>query len=117
MTMSYRPLAVAALALTAVLSACAAPPRPRASVAASAACRSQTEQVFNRQNRDLLTHRSSVDTPFSDSYDSGITSAGLSRQFERDQMMKSCLDSSSRAESDGASFSPAAARKPTSPTH
>ena len=89
-----RPAAAAMMVCLLGAAGCAAPPKPRATVAATAACRGSTEQAFNRQNRDLMSYRDDKDTPFSDSYNSGITSAGLSRRFELDQMMTSCLNNS-----------------------
>lgn len=76
------------------LAGCAAPPRPKPDAAMLSSCRERTERQFNRQNRDLLSYQDNTGTPFSTSFDSGITSAGLSRRFARDQMMSSCVGSS-----------------------
>ena len=98
------------LACVSAVSGCAVPARQEtgANAGAVAACRSQTEQAFNRQNRDLLSFRNGRDSPFSDSYDSGITSAGLSRRYARDEMMSSCLKGAGISPGAGniSSFSP-----------
>lgn len=109
------------MALLAVLAAagCAAPSRPKPSAATASSCRASTEQTFNRQNRDLLSFRDGRDTPFSNSYDSGITSAGLSRRYARDQLYSSCIDSNGATATEdrpGSSFSPNADRTPSEPS-
>ncbi len=72
-----------------------APPPSRSAVAARAACRAQTEAAYNRQNRDLLSTRDTTDTPFSSSGVSGITTTGLSREYDRETTMDNCLRGSS----------------------
>ena len=82
-----------ALLLAALLAAgCTpAPPPSRSTQAARAACRAQSEAAFNRQNRDLLSTRDTTDTPFSTSGVSGITTAGLSREYARETGLDNCL--------------------------
>ncbi len=84
---------VGALLAGLCLAGCAGSVHPRRDAGLLSSCRARTEQEFNRQNRDLLSFRDNTDTPFSTSFDSGITSAGLSRRFARDQLMSSCVDS------------------------
>ena len=85
-------LALVMLAASAVLlTGCQQPARPRASLAATAACRAEVDRVYAAQNRVDLSTRDQRDTPFAGSYNSGITSAGLSSRYGRDTMESSCL--------------------------
>jgi hypothetical protein len=68
-----------------------APPPSRSAVAARAACRAQSDAAYNRQNRDLLSTRDTTDTPFSSSGVSGITTNGLSREYDRQTALDNCL--------------------------
>lgn len=81
------------LALLAVvgLGACQSS-RPRASAAATAACRAEVDRVYAAQNRVDLSRRDQRDTPFSTNYVSGNTTSGLGAQFGRDKMETSCLN-------------------------
>lgn len=93
--MTYRVHAVLALCIgLGALAGCAQPSRPRASAAASAACRAETDRVYAAQNRAELSFRDQRDTPFAGSYNSGITSRGLGARFGRDNMESSCLANS-----------------------
>jgi hypothetical protein len=80
------------------LAGCAAPqsqtPETRASAAAAAACRTSTETSFNRQNRYLLSERDTTDSPFSTSGVTGITTRGLTQQYDYNRQLSSCLSSS-----------------------
>ena len=92
--MSRQPSLALALAL-ATLAGCGSP-RPqtaasRSNAAAVASCRASTETSFNRQNRYLLSERSNTDAPFSTSGNPGITTRGLSRQYDYDNQLDSCL--------------------------
>ena len=71
----------------------APPPSPtaRANAAAVAACRSSTDQSFERQNRYLLSERDTTDAPYSTSGDSGITTRGLSQRYGYDVDLSNCL--------------------------
>ena len=69
-------------------------PETRASAAAAAACRASTETSFNRQNRYLLSERDTTDSPFSTSGVTGITTRGLTQQYDYDRQLSSCLSSS-----------------------
>ncbi len=87
------------LPLLLVLLAPACTPAPptsasRANAAALASCRASTNQSFDRQNRYLLSERSTVDTPFSTSGDPGVTTRGLTQRYNYDTQLASCLDAS-----------------------
>ena len=97
--------------LLASLAACQqSTPRSRPSAASAASCRTEVDRVYAAQNRVDLSRRDQRDTPFAASYNSGITSQGLSSRFARDNMLDSCLASSA---SDAA---PAARDTGTGPT-
>ena len=74
------------------------PPPPttasRATTAALASCRASTNQSFDRQNRYLLSERSTTDSPFSSSGDPGVTTRGLTQRYDYDTQLASCLGSS-----------------------
>ena len=68
----------------------------RAEVEAVSACRERADQVFDRQNRGQVyntdTYRSITrDAPFTTNGLVGVTSAGLSQQYSRDNMVQNCL--------------------------
>ena len=67
-----------------------AQPMSRASRADYQACRARADQVFNQQNRSYLSERDQRDTPFAASGNSGITSAGLSSRYARDDLLAGC---------------------------
>ncbi len=46
---------------------------------------------FNRQNRYLLSERSTTDSPFSTSGDPAITTRGLTERYDYDTQLASCL--------------------------
>lgn len=75
-----------------LVSACQAPPRSTAARTSSSACRSEVDRVYAAQNRSELTDRDQRDTPLSGSYLSGITSRGLSAQYQRDRNVNACLN-------------------------
>ena len=87
------------LALTAVatvlLAGCQTAPRSRADASTSAACRAEVDRVYAAQNRADLSRRDQRDTPFAESYNSGITSRGLGALFGRDNQISSCISNSS----------------------
>lgn len=82
----------------AALAGCAAPrpqtPVTRASAAAAASCRASTESSFNRQNRYLLSERNTTDAPFSTSGVTGITTRGLTQQYDYGTQLQDCLTAS-----------------------
>lgn len=79
-----------------------APPPPqaeRAELAAVSACRTRADEVFQRQNRDQVYrvdnyNTDTRDAPFGTSGLKGVTSAGLSQQYGRDNLLQDCLRSS-----------------------
>ena len=67
------------------------PPPSRSAASLRASCRAQSESAYNRQNRALLSTRDTTDTPFSSSGVSGITTNGLSREYDREVYLDNCL--------------------------
>ncbi len=105
------------LAAMALLAGChAAPPQSRADAATTAACRAEVDRVYTAQNRGDISQRDQRDTPFAESYLSGITSRGLGALFSRDNQVSSCMSNSGVSSAGAASaevgtgptFSPAA---------
>ena len=68
-----------------------APPPSRSTASLRASCRARSEAAYNRQNRALLSTRDTTDTPFSTSGVSGITTRGLSREYDREVGLDNCL--------------------------
>ena len=60
-----------------------------------ASCRTNANHAFDRQNRYLLSERSTVDSPFSTSGDPGVTTRGLTQRYDYDSDLQSCLTASS----------------------
>ena len=87
-------LAPSLLALLAV-AGCQQSSQPRASAAATTACRAEVDRVYSAQNRVDLSTRDQRDTPFAAGYLSGITSNGLGARYSRDNQLSSCLANSS----------------------
>ncbi len=99
------------LSLCALASCQGAPPPSRQARATTAACRSEVDRVYAAQNRSDLTDRDQRDTPLSGSYLSGITSRGLSAQYQRDTAIDDCLNATrgrdgARDMSPGPAFAP-----------
>lgn len=84
--------ALALLLLTA-LTACQQSAGSRPSAAITAACRAEVDRVWAAQNRVDLSTRDTSATPFGNNYVSGITSSGLSQQFQRQTMQRDCVNS------------------------
>ena len=94
--MTLSPTSRLALAASfALLVGCQATPRSRADAATNAACRAEVDRVYAAQNRADLSRRDQRDTPFAESYNSGITSRGLGALFGRDNQVSSCVSNSS----------------------
>lgn len=89
-------LALVAAAM-ALLAGCHAAPRSRADAATNAACRAEVDRVYAAQNRADLSRRDQRDTPFAESYNSGITSRGLGALFGRGNQVSSCVNNSGAA--------------------
>ncbi len=106
-------LALAAAAM-ALLTGCNAAPRSRADAATNAACRAEVDRVYAAQNRSELSRRDQRDTPFAESYNSGITSRGLGALFGRDNQVSTCISNSNASGTaavdvgTGPTFSPSA---------
>ena len=58
---------------------------------AGAACRSEADRVFAARNRYLLSERDSSDSPFSGNTLAYNPNAGLSDQYEQQQLQDTCL--------------------------
>jgi hypothetical protein len=85
-----------------------AQPQTKAQASLQSSCRAQSEAAYNRQNRDLLSTRDTTDTPFSTSGVSGITTRGLSREYDREVQLDNCLRAGGGAGAqsrDGTAFS------------
>ena len=105
-----RPALCLTLALLPLLAGCKQPTaESRASAATKAECRAAADRVYAAQNRGELSQRDQRDTPFAASYNSGITTRGLSSLFGRDSAIASCVT----ANSEGAAGSPDNSTGPT----
>ena len=90
-------------------------PKPRADAAAVADCRAQADRVYAAQNRADLSRRDDLDNPFAAGYVSGIVTRGLGSQYQRDNLVESCLNanaggaasSGTPGQSEGTTFNPA----------
>ena len=71
-----------------------AQPMSKAARADYQACRTRADQVYDRQNRSELSERDTRDTPFATSGLPGITSAGLSNRYARDNLLAGCTGGS-----------------------
>ena len=69
-------------------------------------CRARADAVYEKQNRADLSRRDQRDSPFSASYNSGITTRGLGARFERDRMVADCVSANSSGKSSAASTGP-----------
>ncbi len=72
-------------------------PEAHANSADLTACAQRADDVFRLRNPDVVYRQDTYDTstrdvPFSGAGLSSIPSAGLSGQFERDQLLRSCLN-------------------------
>ncbi|HEX4262206.1 MAG TPA: hypothetical protein VHY76_14000 [Acetobacteraceae bacterium] len=77
-------------------------PAGQPSPAAIAACRQRADEIYLRQNRALLSERSTRDTPYASSGLPSNPTAGLSAMFGRDQDFADCLRSFGPAAPTGA---------------
>jgi hypothetical protein len=87
-------LAAVAPVLLLLLATCSAPPQTaagRASQATLAACRSRAEDVYVRQNRDLIYQNDTSSTPYSAGPNTGIPTHGLSALFANQQVVDDCV--------------------------
>lgn len=84
------------LALILSISACAGSQRSPSDIAALTACRQRADEVYAKQNRAEVYMSdtfatSGRDSPYSTTALPGITTRGLSGQYERDSMVSDCL--------------------------
>jgi hypothetical protein len=94
------------------------PPPTRSDLSLRASCRAQSEASYNRQNRALLSTRDTTDTPFSTSGLSGITTNGLSREYDREVNLDNCLRGNGGASApagDGTAFQGPVVQQPGLP--
>ncbi|HEY4042243.1 MAG TPA: hypothetical protein VGM32_10445 [Rhodopila sp.] len=57
-----------------------------------AACRQRAEQAYEQQNRgEIYSPPSQVNTPYSASYEPGVSGRGLSELFAHDRMISDCV--------------------------
>jgi hypothetical protein len=86
--------AAVATVLPCLLAACEAPPptqASRASQATLAACRSHAEDVYVRQNRDLIYQNDTSSTPYSAGPNTGIPTHGLASLYAHEQVVDDCV--------------------------
>ncbi|MBV9784100.1 MAG: hypothetical protein JO264_09795 [Acidisphaera sp.] len=88
-------LAIFAVAIG--LAACGAPPPSQPSAATQAACRSRADEVYLRQNRQSIYRADDYaggirDAPYATTGLPGITTNGLADRYDRDEMVRSCLN-------------------------
>ncbi len=119
------PIAVPLVLLA--LGACSfgAPPSSasRASQATLAACRERAEDVYVRQNRDLIYENDTSSTPYSAGPSTGLPMHGLSSQYAHQQMIDDCvrntgadtLRTDAPASAPGATAAGPTPREPTMP--
>lgn len=106
------PAVLLALAALAALAACSPPPpispQDRADQQAQAACRQRADEIFAQQNRGTI-FASSDDrlTPFSGSYNPGITTRGLGERFGRDTAIAECVRNAREGAAQNSSTGPA----------
>ena len=116
--MTLRPTCAALLIAT--ITGCQGPPPAPVSAdgAVRAECRTQVDRQYNAQNRVDLTRRDERDYAFAGSYNSGISSRGLSAEYQRGTMVQDCLrangDRGSPTPGVGPAFSPASVGTGTS---
>ena len=89
----FAALAVGAPVLL-LLATCAPAPvtqESRANQATVAACRERAEDVYVRQNRDLIYQNDTSSTPYSAGPNTGIPTHGLSSLFAHQQVLDDCV--------------------------
>lgn len=90
--MKYVACAAMALSALALLGGCN--PAPRQSAEDRTAvndCRQESDRIFAAQNRYQLSERPSPDTPFSANNLPGTPNDGLSEQYQREQLLDTCM--------------------------
>lgn len=112
-------IAVPSAAVLALLAAAGcAPPQTTSSrqdAAALAACRTRTDQVYQKQNRYLMSERDQRDTPYASTGLPSNTAAGLGQRFGYDQMLAGCLNQNGPAAGTSSQPGTAPAMSPSAP--
>ena len=85
--------AVTTVPLLLLIACQAAPPtqQSRANQQTLAACRARAEDVYVRQNRDLIYQNDTSSTPYSAGPNTGIPTHGLSSLFAHEQVVDDCV--------------------------
>jgi len=99
-----RDLIVCLAALAA--SACTPPPQTeesRAQQEVIAACRQRADQVYLKQNRDLLSREDRIDSPLSSTGYDPLQTASLAGRYARDNLFDDCIRGSRPAAADAGS--------------
>jgi hypothetical protein len=91
MTASRLAALAPALLLLATCSPPPASPANRANRETLAACRERAEDVYVRQNRDLIYQNDTSSTPYSAGPNTGIPTHGLSSLFAHEQVIDDCV--------------------------
>jgi hypothetical protein len=77
-----------------LVAACASAPQTqesRANQATIAACRERAEDVYVRQNRDLIYQNDTSSTPYSAGPNTGIPTHGLSSLYAHERVIDDCV--------------------------
>jgi hypothetical protein len=103
-----------ALPLLAPLAGCTFGPHQTAEDREAVAdCKQESDRIFATRNRDELSERDSQDTPFSANTLPYNPVHGLQDQYQRDELVDSCLARSAA----GPAVVPDSAAGPPTPTH
>ncbi len=90
---------IAQLALAAALAGCGLyQPVSNVDREARASCRADADRVYAARNRYQMSERDQTDTPLGGSALGGVPSAGLSDQYEQQQLVDTCLARSAAGE-------------------
>jgi len=89
------------------------PPAARnADLATQRACRQRVNEMYEVRNRgDIYASNTSMNSPYSANYESGIPSRGLSNQFAFDQSLLECEHNAANG-AEGTSIAPPPPRPP-----
>ena len=90
--------ALAMLPILALLSGCAQTRLTQEDREAVADCRQESDRIFAARNRYQLSEPNNMDTPLSGSGQVTTPSAGLSDQYEREELVDRCLARGSAGE-------------------
>jgi hypothetical protein len=112
--MTHANRAALLLPLLALMSGCGVLSRPLTADdrEAVADCNQESDRIFAARNRYQLSERDGRDTPFSGNSMPSTPSDGLRDQYERDQLVDSCLAHSAAGNAVLPGSSPPTASKP-----